>query len=59
LHNILLDYDLYDDWHLDESRIDVEYGVLEESAERRAASSRNGVGVAGDRRVVVVVMFYY
>jgi hypothetical protein len=49
LHNILLDYDMYDDWNHDATRIDVEYGILEESAARRAAASRNGRGVAGTR----------
>jgi len=49
LHNILLEYDMYDDWHQDATRIDVEYGILEESAARRAAASRNGRGVAGTR----------
>jgi hypothetical protein len=49
LHNILLEYDMYDDWNEDASRIDVEYGILEESAALRAASTRNGRGVAGTR----------
>jgi hypothetical protein len=44
IHNILLDYDLYDE--------DVEYGILEESAALRAASSANGlIGVADVRSV--------
>jgi hypothetical protein len=49
LHNILLEYDMYDDWNEDASRIDVEYGILEESAALRAGCSRNGRGVAGTR----------
>jgi Plant transposon protein. len=49
LHNILLDYDMNDEWNMDESRIDVEYGILEESAALRAASSRNRNAVAGVR----------
>jgi hypothetical protein len=40
---------MYDDWNEDASQIDVEYGILEESAARRAACSRNGRGVAGTR----------
>jgi Plant transposon protein. len=44
LHNILIDYDLYDE-------NDVEYGILEESAALRAANSANGVGVADVRSV--------
>jgi Plant transposon protein. len=44
LHNILLDYDLYDE-------DDVEYGILEELAALRAASSVNGAGVADVRSV--------
>ena len=44
LHNFLIDYDLYDEE-------DVEYGILEHSAELRAANSINGVGVADVRSV--------
>lgn len=43
LHNILNDYNLFDE------KNDVEYGVLEESARRIAAASRNGRGVADVR----------
>mmetsp|Transcript_11517 Transcript_11517/g.21528 ORF Transcript_11517/g.21528 Transcript_11517/m.21528 type:complete len:181 (+) Transcript_11517:298-840(+) len=54
LHNVLLDYDMYDEWHLDESRIDLEYGILEESASIRVRSSRNRHGVAG-----TYLIYYY
>jgi hypothetical protein len=44
IHNILLDYNLYDE--------DVEYGILEESAALRAAGTTNGlIGVADVRSV--------
>jgi hypothetical protein len=40
---------MYDDWNMDELRIDVEYSILEESAALRAASSPNCNAVAGVR----------
>ena len=43
IHNILIDYDLYDEGD------DVEYGALEHSAALRASHSRNAVGVSGVR----------
>jgi hypothetical protein len=40
---------MYDEWNMDESRIDVEYCILEESAALRATASRNRNEVAGVR----------
>jgi hypothetical protein len=49
LHNILLDYDMYNYWHMDKSRNDVDYGILEESSALRAVSSQNSHAVTGVR----------
>jgi Plant transposon protein. len=43
IHNILIDYDLYDEGN------DVEYGLLEQSANLRASHLRHATGVSGVR----------
>ena len=49
LHNILLDYDGYENWNYTEADISVEYNILEDLAELRASKSLNRQGGAGVR----------
>ena len=50
LHNILLDYDGYDNWNFNEEDISVEYNVLEEMAELKASTSNGVAGVRSRNR---------
>ena len=55
LHNILLDYDQFNNWNWGKKDGDVEYSILEESAQMRADRKKNGHGIAGtcsERRVL-------
>ena len=60
LHNILIDYDGYDKWNVENVDNSVEYTCLEESAEKRAQQSAYGDYESGvrsaNRRMYGVVM---
>ena len=49
LHNILLDYDQFDNWNWGEEDVDVEYSILEESAKMHADRKKNSRGITGTR----------